>query len=77
MRTVPSRRGARASIRLDRNHQPISVREFAFGLPANALRTIAWREGSAEQLSSRFARLRMRVADRDCDLTKSAPENGF
>ena len=61
-------------IRRDRNHQPISVKQLAFGLPAKAWRTIAWREGSAEQLSSRFARLRVRVAHRDYNLTKSRPE---
>ena len=44
------------------------------GLPAKAWRKIAWREGSAEQLSSRFARLRIRVAHRDYNLTKSRPE---
>ena len=35
-------------IRRDRNHQPISVKQLAVGLPAKAWRTIAWREGSAE-----------------------------
>jgi hypothetical protein len=44
------------------------------GLPAKAWRTIAWREGSAEQLSSRFARLRIRVAHRDYNLTRSRSE---
>jgi hypothetical protein len=43
-------------------------------LPAKAWRTIAWREGSSEQLSSRFARLRIRVAHRDYNLTKSRQE---
>jgi SRSO17 transposase len=61
-------------IRRDRNHQPISVKELAFGLPSKAWRTIAWREGSAEQLSSRFARIRVRVAHRDYNLTESRPE---
>ena len=61
-------------IRRDRNHQPISVKKLALGLPAKAWRTIAWREGSAEQLSSRFARMRVRVAHRDYNLTKSRPE---
>jgi hypothetical protein len=68
-----SHASARASIRLDHNHQPISVKEFAFGLPAKAFRTIAWREGSAEQLSARFAQLRMHAADRDYNPTKSRP----
>jgi SRSO17 transposase len=61
-------------IRRDRNHQPISVKQLALGLPAKAWRTIAWREGSSEQLSSRFARIRIRVAHRDYNLTKSRPE---
>jgi SRSO17 transposase len=61
-------------IRRDRNHQPISVKELALSLPAKAWRTIAWREGSAEKLTSRFARLRVRVAHRDYNLTKSRPE---
>ena len=61
-------------IRRDRNHRPTSVKKLALGLPAKAWRKIAWREGSAEQLSSRFARLRIRVAHRDYNLTKSRPE---
>src|ERR1019366_4225437 len=61
-------------MRRDRNHRPTSVKELALGLPAKAWRKIAWREGSAEQLSSRFARLRIRVAHRDYNLTKSRPE---
>jgi len=61
-------------IRRDRNHQPISVKQLALSLPAKAWRTIAWREGSADELSSRFARLRVRVAHRDYNLTKSRPE---
>jgi len=61
-------------IRRDRNHRPISVKELARGLPARAWRTIAWREGSAEPLTSRFARIRVRVAHRDYNLSKSRPE---
>jgi len=61
-------------IRRDSNHQPIAVKNLALSLPARAWRTIAWREGSAEPLSSRFARLRVRVAHRDYNLTKARPE---
>jgi SRSO17 transposase len=61
-------------LRRDRNHRPISVKNLAFGLPAKAWRTIAWREGSAELLTSRFARVRVRVAHRDYNLTKTRPE---
>jgi SRSO17 transposase len=39
----------------DAEHQPVSVKELAFGLPKRAWRTIEWREGTAEGLSSRFA----------------------
>lgn len=39
----------------------ISAKKLAAGLPKHAWRTIRWREGSAERLSSRFARVRVRV----------------
>ena len=40
----------------------ISVKELALGLRAKAWRTIRWREGTNEWLSSRFARVRICVA---------------
>ena len=61
-------------IRRDDKHQPISVKELALGLPKRAWRTIEWREGTAEWLSSRFARVRVRAAHRDYNLTDSRPE---
>jgi SRSO17 transposase len=61
-------------IRRDAKHRPISVKHLAFGLPKHAWRTIRWREGSADWLSSRFARVRVRVAHRDYQLTASRPE---
>ena len=42
----------------------VSVKELALGLGKKAWRTINWREGSAEQLSSRFARVRVYVGHR-------------
>jgi SRSO17 transposase len=42
----------------------VSVKQIAAGLPAQAWHTIQWREGTADWLSSRFARLRIRVAHR-------------
>ena len=51
-------------IRRDAAHKPISVKELAFALPKRAWRTIGWREGCCERLSSRFARLRVRAAHR-------------
>jgi SRSO17 transposase len=58
----------------DAEHQPVSVKELAFGLPKRAWRTIEWREGTAEGLSSRFARVRVRVARRDFKRSESRPE---
>jgi len=61
-------------LRRDHKHQPISVKELALGLPKRAWRTIKWREGTAERLSSHFARARVCVAHRDYQLTESRPE---
>ena len=61
-------------MRRDAEHLPISVKELAFGLPNRAWRTIAWRQGSAEPLSSRFARVRVHAARRDFTRSQSWPE---
>jgi SRSO17 transposase len=61
-------------IRRDDKHQPVSVKQLALSLPKQAWRTISWREGSAEKLSSRFARVRACAAHRDYKLTASRPE---
>lgn len=58
-------------IRRDDKHQPISVKELALGLPKRAWRTITWREGTTDLLSARFARVRVRAAHRDYNLTES------
>jgi SRSO17 transposase len=56
----------RPQTRLQRgHHQPTSVKTLALGLPQEAWQTIAWREGTADRLSSRFARRRVRPAHRD------------
>jgi SRSO17 transposase len=39
----------------------ISAKQVALGLSKRAWRTVTWREGSADQPSSRFARVRVRV----------------
>jgi SRSO17 transposase len=61
-------------MRRDAKHQPISVKELALNLPASAWRKVTWREGAAAPLSSRFARVRVRVAHRDYKLTETRPE---
>jgi SRSO17 transposase len=48
--------------RRDKNN-PVSVKELALALPKRAWRTVGWREGSNERLSSRFARVRVRAAN--------------
>jgi SRSO17 transposase len=60
--------------KLGRRGEPnlISVKEVARGLPADAWHTVRWREGTADWLSSRFARLRVRVGHRYA--TKDDPE---
>ena len=54
----PSHRGRRAAPDL------ISVKDLALAQPATAWRTIRWREGTNDWLTSRFARVRVRVAHR-------------
>jgi SRSO17 transposase len=59
-------RGRRPKLlRRDDKHKPVSVKELALALPAHAWREITWREATAEKLSSRFARVRIRIAHRD------------
>src|SRR5262249_43010796 len=60
--------------RRDAEHQPVQAKALALGLPAAVWQTIAWREGSADWLRSRFARLRVRAAHRDASLTELRAE---
>jgi SRSO17 transposase len=61
-------------LRRDEQHQPISVKALALSLPTEAWQTITWREGTADWLSSRFARQRVRPAHRDTLLTEPRTE---
>ena len=58
----PKRRGKPLN-NTGRRDEPdlISAKEVALGLPKRAWCTIKWREGSADELSSRFARVRVGV----------------
>jgi len=70
-----SGRGRRPKLmRRDAKHKPISVKELALNLPASAWRKVTWREGAAAPLSSRFARVRVRVAHGDNKLSESRAE---
>ena len=61
-------------LRRDEQHQPISAKALALSLPSEAWQTITWREGTADWLSSRFARQRVRPAHRDTELSQPRPE---
>jgi SRSO17 transposase len=52
----------------------ISAKEVALGLPKRAWRMVRWREGSAKRLSSRFARVRVRVGHNKLIPEKLSPE---
>ena len=71
---TPGRGRPTKRLRRDATHRPVTVKELAFGLPAKAWRTIAWREGSNAPLRSRFARLRIRIAHRDFKRSEPWPE---
>ncbi len=70
-----SGRGRRAT-RLQRSaeHQPVSLKALALGLPQAEWQTISWREGTNDTLASRFARLRVRPAHRDYHRVEPRPE---
>ncbi len=56
-----SGRGRKPSrLRHDADHRPISAKELAMRLPAEAWKDVEWREGSSQPLSSRFVAARVR-----------------
>ena len=61
-------------MRRNGRHQPKTVKALALSLPAKAWRTITWRQGASGQLSSRFARMRVRPAHRDGWRSEPWPE---
>jgi SRSO17 transposase len=71
---VPGRGRPTQRLRRDDEHQPVAVKDLARGLPAEAWQIITWREGTNGDLSSRFARLRLRIAHRDFSRSEPWPE---
>src|SRR3954453_7405561 len=61
-------------MRRDSEHQPISVKALALALGPEAWTEIAWREGAAGRLTSRFARGRVRAPHRDYWRNELCPE---
>jgi len=74
----PRKPGSRGSApkRLQRavDHQPISAKQLAVGLPSSSWKEITWRSGSRENLRSRFAAVRVRPAHRDEKRSVPHPE---
>src|SRR4051794_24523929 len=64
-------------LRRDADHQPLAAEKLAVGLPAGAWRTVTWREGTAGELVSRFAAVRVRPAHGDTGRTEPRPEEWF
>ncbi len=52
-------------LRRDPEHQPVSVKQLALSLPADAWHAVTWRQGTRRKLRSRFAAVRVRPAHRD------------
>jgi SRSO17 transposase len=75
---APARRGStgrpRKLLQRDAGHQPVSAKELAMSLPAEAWKKVAWRQGVKQKLHSRFAALRVRPAHRDYWRAKPHPE---
>jgi SRSO17 transposase len=61
-------------LRRDRDHQPVSAKQMALLLPAEAWKNVTWRQGTRQKLRSRFAALRLRPAHRDYWQAEPHPE---
>ncbi|MDQ2964112.1 MAG: IS701 family transposase [Pseudomonadota bacterium] len=61
-------------LRRDAQHQPLQAKALALQLPHQRFRTLTWREGTNQALSSRFAALRVRCAHRDYWRAERHPE---
>jgi len=77
-KSAPARKGntgrPRKLLQRDAKHKPVSVKEFALSLPANAWKKVTWRQGVKQNLQSRFAAFRVRPAHRDEERSKPHPE---
>jgi SRSO17 transposase len=75
---APARQGStgrpRKLLQRDSKHQPVSAKELAMTLPAEAWKKVTWRQGVNKKLHSRFAALRVRPAHRDYWRAEPHPE---
>jgi SRSO17 transposase len=61
-------------LRRNLHHRPLSAKQLAQSLPAAAWKNVVWRQGSKDQLQSRFAAVRLRPAHRDHEKSQPYPE---
>jgi SRSO17 transposase len=61
-------------LRREAGHAPVAAEAFARSLPAEAWRTVRWREGSKGELASRFAARCVRPGHRDYERRTPWPE---
>src|SRR4051794_10886087 len=61
-------------LRRDEKHHPVSVKQMALSLPAQAWKTVTWRQGTDRKLRSRFVAVRLRPAHRDYWQAEPHPE---
>jgi len=61
-------------LRRDAQHRPLSAKALAMQLPSRRFRSVTWRDGTNQVLSSRFAAVRVRCAYRDYWRTEQHPE---
>jgi SRSO17 transposase len=75
---APARKGnigrPRKLLQRDTKSRPVSVKELARSLPAEAWKKVTWRQGVKRKLQSRFAALRVRPAHRDYWRSEPHPE---
>lgn len=64
-------------VQRSKDHKPLSAKALAESLPAEAWKTVTWREGTNTELASRFAAVRLRVASRDYNLPQPRAEEWF
>ena len=60
-------------LRRDAQHQPVSVKAIALSLEPRQWKSVTWREGTNQALSSRFAAVRVRCAHRDYNRSQPRP----
>jgi SRSO17 transposase len=70
----PGRGAPPKRLQRDADHQPVTVKRLALGLPTSAWKQIGWRQGERGMLRSRFAAVRVRPGHRDYKKTEPHAE---